>query len=957
MTALPLLAALGGEANAQNAPEAWESARPVSVSTDISGDLRTDVVSGRVTTLEHGDGDVARVEILDGPRHGNLTVNPDNTMALVLTESGYTGPLSFSYKVTYADGTSETVRETVDVVAGTQDAGWGAGDHYALETDASGDVVVEAGDIHREVYVSESEDALSLADIAALEGVPVSQITGAWLAGHPEYGGSEDMALKTDAGMKLWYQITTGEETSHSLLFERGYTYDDTGRLIGRGASGESELNPLHIGAYGEGEDPNLTSKLNIYQAATNNLVIQGIDFENGVQILAGSNILLDNVSITGGETNVQNIDGITFYRVDITDVAHDAPVRIGDTWEPSPNRISGLFIKNSDGVLIEDSLFDHNGWAEGYDYYLSADDPMPPSFYNHNVYIQADNLDVTFRDNITMRASSFGAQIRSGGFVEGNLFLDNNVALLIMGGDYKGSGPVGNYSLVLDNVVTSGGYRDVDLKAGILAGGIGEYGNDTSLLGNIVAHLADPDNPDEITQKFLDWDGVDGGERAFINDTIIYNWIGSRRADLDQSVRDQGVEGLDAITLDQTTIQRFAAELLGEPDATIADLADYLRDQAETLPDDVRADAQAALDGMVDADLIIAFFREGFGFEVDIRPEAETLRFTPHEAGDGIRWDNRINWSSGDLPGTQDGDSVDLGGNWVRYGSNTTELEHLDFGDAAGRLAVTGGKLTVEGEIAVGDRGGFLAIDRSGQFWTDGYSDSDLLTVDIDGGRFANTGDFKGAVKMFAGGDGQAILADDNAVFHLDRGSRLIIEGDDAEVGFDGDQGGMAILRLERGAALDFRAEDGALGTIREFHSGAYEGEDPDVASGINLGNGALCVNLSTLGPEASEWTLMEADQLIGSFRAIYAKNLGAARNMEIVIDYDTDQVTLKLGAAGAGTGKVTTTRVGDPRGFVNDDDQETLDLWEALTAGQGVIDDDPINCTDDDVIPAWML
>ena len=141
------------------------------------------------------------------------------------------------------------------------------------------------------------------------------------------------MALAPDAGMAVWYGIT-GEDVgdgSHWLKFERGYDYGDVGRLIDRGASGESELNPLYVGAYGEGTDPTISSTMNIFQSRSDNIVVDGLDFENGVQILGGDNILLNNISVTGDEVNIQHVNGFTLRESDITDVAHDAPVNSGD--------------------------------------------------------------------------------------------------------------------------------------------------------------------------------------------------------------------------------------------------------------------------------------------------------------------------------------------------------------------------------------------------------------------------------------------------------------------------------------------------------------------------------------------------------------------------------------------------------------------------------------------------
>src|SRR6056297_413531 len=111
-------------------------------------------------------------------------------------------------EVTYSDGSKEIIRPQLEVAAPTQEAGWGAGDHYMLATDENGDVIVETGDNHRKVFVSGSEEALTRADIAALEGLTEADITADWLIDNPEYGGSEGMALASDVGMELWYGIT-----------------------------------------------------------------------------------------------------------------------------------------------------------------------------------------------------------------------------------------------------------------------------------------------------------------------------------------------------------------------------------------------------------------------------------------------------------------------------------------------------------------------------------------------------------------------------------------------------------------------------------------------------------------------------------------------------------------------------------------------------------------------------
>ncbi|MGF1469639.1 MAG: LamG-like jellyroll fold domain-containing protein, partial [Sandaracinaceae bacterium] len=152
----------------------------------IDLDGKVQVYAGRVSTLDTGEDDVASIRILSGPQHGNLTVNPDNTLALVLSTSDKTSDVSFRYEVTYDDGSTKAFNQSLDVIRGPQADGWAEGNFNMLEEGADGNVVVVHGDVHRKVYISESDDALSAADIAALEGLRTSDITARWLADHPE---------------------------------------------------------------------------------------------------------------------------------------------------------------------------------------------------------------------------------------------------------------------------------------------------------------------------------------------------------------------------------------------------------------------------------------------------------------------------------------------------------------------------------------------------------------------------------------------------------------------------------------------------------------------------------------------------------------------------------------------------------------------------------------------------
>ena len=883
---------------------------PSEIPVDLPGsDLRLvvpegaphQILSGRVSVLALDTASVQSIRIVDHPDVGALSVNPDNTLALTLTGSDFRGKLPFSYEVTYKNGHTETVKETVTVAAGPEKAGWGIGDHYMLQTDAHDDLIVESGDIHRKVYISGSDDALTLKDIADHVGLSLKELTEKdykWFRMHGQdldLGGTEATALDPEAGMALWY-ATTGKPSgvnSNWLLIERGYEYEDLGRLVSKGANGESPLHPSLITAWGKGDAPVIHSVVNAYQDKSDNIVISDLALTGGLQHHGGENLIVDGLEISARPVSVQNVDGFTFRNSEIVDVFQTEPQNKGATWAASANRITGFFNKNSDGVLIENSFFDHNGWDDGYDQGLSVKKPQPPSMYSHNVYVQYDSTDVTFRDNVSMRAASFGAQIRGGGFIEDNVFLDNNAALNFLGGNYKKYGLVGNYSLVTDNLVTSGGHKQVDHWEGALTMGIEDGGALSSMIDNIVAHLSNPDDPAEFLEKFQTNTSLKHKlDNPFTDDTIVFNWVGSKHAaQFDE--RSINTDGLDEAILNHTTIQRFAAAVLHHDTATIADLANYWRGLDGP-----------ALEGKVDADAIIAYFQNGFGIDgVDARPDGETLRFVPNALGEGVRWDNRLNWTTEDLP--RNGDSIDLGGNWVNYGG-TTRIDDLHFGDH-GTLRVGNGYLEVAGEVTAS--GATLVLDGAGQFWTHGLDAEEFLFVDVEGGRFANTGAFHSSAGLTASGDGQAILATGGASFDLEAGATLEIDGGLGRVGFDGANGGHATLRLDDASTVHFVADKSGIGTIGEFRSGRF-GDNPNVTSSIDLGDATLELDLKDY-KGTGRATLIEADKLLGDFGDIEVRGLSSKEHAAITIDYATDTIGFQIRK---GAGPTEIIHLGDP-------------------------------------------
>ncbi|PZX18225.1 hemolysin type calcium-binding protein [Palleronia aestuarii] len=863
--------------------------------------ISTDAIAGRVTRFDIGsEREIDSARIVDGPDSGYLSVDPGKeTLAYVSTDPTATGRVNARVELTFADGETEVVEHVLDLKTGPERSGWGGGNGiYMLETDSNDESIVETGENHRKVYVSESDAALSRADIEAIEG-KITGDYGEWLRDHPEYGGSEGRALDTDSAMKLWNTITTQSEepTSHWLLFEQGYEYEP-GRIIGRGVSGEDGLHPVHVTSWGNGDLPELQSMFEILQARSDFVVVSDVAFTDGIRVLSGDNLIMEDVKFSQDFFTMQGSDHITIRQSEFIDNFRDAPVNPGG-WDALNDRVQGVYASDVEGLLLEQNFFDHSGWEAGYDPDGDPSDPHPPSKFSHNMYIQYSTTDVTLRDTVSMRAASFGAQLRGGALAEDNLFLDNNAALNFGGGYAVGDQKSGNYTLLNGNVVTSGAHKDAD-RIGAMTLGIDDYARMSALVSNLVTHVANPDDPAEIERKVWETAAVtENGSRVF-DDTIVHNWDTPRYPR--GTVQERNTDGLDPAAMNEATIQNYAAELLGKSDATIDDLADYWR-------------GLTARGGEVDIQDVLDFFRDAFEIETSSRSQATTLTFVPNELGEGTRWDNRLNWDTDDLPGSVEGDSVDLNGSFVQY-LGTTRVDGLDFGPG-GILAANAGSLYAESVSGEGN----LQIHRAGQIWFGGFEDGASIDVTISGGRFVNDGGMNGAIDILATG-GEVVLATGGSLMDLTDGT-LRIDGDTAKVGFDG-KSGSAGFGLSEGGTLEFVARAGEFAQIAEFRTGAFP--SGDVVSLVNLDGGDLAINAGGIDGNGS-FDLIEVDALIGTLEDVRIAGLGS-RDAEIVLDHEADILSLRL-SGGSGQTSIT---------VVSESDQEASSAarqWDALVSG----------------------
>jgi hypothetical protein len=176
------------------------------------------------------------------------------------------------------------------------------------------------------------------------------------------------------------------------------------------------------------------------------------------------------------------------------------------------------MYIYRTDGLLVEENLFDRNGWN-------NAVPGSTPSVFLHNVYINSGNTSVVFRGNIV--AGTDGVLARSGGTVEDNVFLRNAIALEFGGGEEPDL--QGDTGFVRNNVVLDGG----DIITSTLPRGWAlRIRNIVSATveNNIISNNTNGHGPRVFSLEAANgWSGnTRGVENTVFQNNIVYNWGGS---------------------------------------------------------------------------------------------------------------------------------------------------------------------------------------------------------------------------------------------------------------------------------------------------------------------------------------------------------------------------------------------------------------------------------------------
>jgi hypothetical protein len=225
------------------------------------------------------------------------------------------------------------------------------------------------------------------------------------------------------------------------MLLKRGDTWH--GALPHWNKSGDTSNNPMLLGAYGTGDRPLIATGGDPAFAAVgariDHLAIQGIRFSAtardpdspdfnggathnvsiGVQFFAaGNDVLLEDCWVSDYGTNVTLQDA----RGAQSNVRLRRNV-IVDAYSDGSAHSEGLYAEGVHGLLLEENVFDHNGWN-------TKVSGAGATIFNHNAYLNSSTRDVVVRGNVFANASSHGLQARSGGDIEDNLFIANPIGM-----------------------------------------------------------------------------------------------------------------------------------------------------------------------------------------------------------------------------------------------------------------------------------------------------------------------------------------------------------------------------------------------------------------------------------------------------------------------------------------------------------------------------------------------
>lgn len=313
-------------------------------------------------------------------------------------------------------------------------------------------------------------------------------------------GRSPDTSLKT-----LARAAELVEDGSHDfILMHRGDTFRDD-PLLGRFKSGRARTEPLVIASYGEStQRPRLeiSGPLIDHNGRARSFVallgLELVPFKNipgdpkftgdSSNVLryvgGGEGLLVEDCHLHYGDLVVQSFGESSYQDVEVRRNVIERTYHINTCLDGDLNgnvdfRPSGIFGSGIDGFLIEENIFDHNGWN------LDEVPSACATIYNHNVYLPKLKNSV-IRGNVFSRASSIHIKTTATEvadydklLIEDNFFVGGEIGVSI-GGNNPGPRRFKDIQ-IQDNVMNQVGRGRPTTRG--LAWGIGLQDHDTSTI------------------------------------------------------------------------------------------------------------------------------------------------------------------------------------------------------------------------------------------------------------------------------------------------------------------------------------------------------------------------------------------------------------------------------------------------------------------------------------------
>lgn len=355
------------------------------------------------------------------------------------------------------------------------------------------------------------------------------------------------------------------------LELKRGDVFTDAFPTWGK--SGRNAQEPMVITSYGDPNAPRPWIKTGnargFYSYMTlHDLAMVGLkfsangrdpsspDFKStdgayGFQLVGpSSNILVEDTSFDH-YLNAATVQGFNGYMTNIK-FRRD---QFLDSYDGTGYKAIGLYASQTDGLVIEESVFDHNGWNEE----IST---ATASIYSHNIYLWQTTKNSVVRNNIIAEAGSHGLQARGGGIIEGNLFLKNPIGALLGNGSEVTAGGVSGK--IVGNVFTEDRDTNGATRGWAIEVGNTKAGGGTVISDNIMTD--DSQNKYAAIQLQVDTTASNSSTGVGINDltierNIVYQWYQALSIASGFKIGGTGATGLNDLTVTDNDFQSTSSQ------------------------------------------------------------------------------------------------------------------------------------------------------------------------------------------------------------------------------------------------------------------------------------------------------------------------------------------------------------------------------------------------------------